>query len=384
VESAEDAIVSSDMDGTITTWNQAAERVYGFSAAEILGQPFTRLLAENVDYPFLDERRAAAMSGQPVAPFESTRRRRDGTTFEASISLSPIVDRHGQVIGVSTITRDITARKEADAALRVALEAAEAGIRAKTVFLAMMSHELRTPLQAVLGYADFLLNGPPGSLTADQREDLGFIRQGAGRMATLIEQLLDLTRMEAGRLDLAAVPVDLATIIEQVRQDIVPQVAAKALDFVITVPVTLPPVLGDPLRLRQILLNLVANAVKFTDTGSVHITATAHSGGVEVAIQDTGIGISEQDLPSIFEEFRQVDGNLSRRYGGAGLGLAIASGLAEQMGGRITVTSTPGAGSAFALHLLTPVARHGSDERNADRRDRRTTRSPRKRAIPVQ
>jgi PAS domain S-box-containing protein len=357
VASAEDAIVSSDLDGTITSWNQGAARVYGYSAAEILGQPFTRLLADNVNYPLLDERRAAAASGHPVAPFESTRRRRDGTTFEASISLSPIVDRNGHVVGVSTITRDITAQTEADAALRVALEAAKAGIRAKTLFLAMMSHELRTPLQAVLGYADFLLNGPPGSLTVEQREDLSSIRQGAGRMATLIEQLLDLTRMEAGRLELAAVPVDLATIIEQVRQDIAPQLSAKALDCVITVPAALPPVLGDPVRLRQILLNLAANAVKFTDAGFVRISAVARSGGVEVAIQDTGIGISEEDLPSIFEEFRQVDANLSRRYGGAGLGLAIASGLAEQMGGRITVTSTPGTGSTFTLHLVaTPPA----------------------------
>ncbi len=356
VESAEDAIVSSTMAGTITSWNRGAERLYGYQPEEIIGQSFLRLLPDDVSDGTLEWRRNAAQSGEPLAPFETTRLRKDGTEVAVSIALSPIRDRYGRIVGVSSITRDVTERKKLEADLREALQAAQAGIRTKTLFLAMMSHELRTPLQAVLGYADFLLNGPAGSLTPEQREDIGYIRQGAGRMVALIEQLLDLSRMEAGRLDLAAEPVELATIIEQVRQDLVPTVTAKGLSFILDVPEDLPPVLGDTVRLRQILLNVVGNAVKFTDAGLVQITAAAEPDFVVVTVHDTGIGIAPQALPFIFEEFRQVDDSRTRRHGGAGLGLAIARRLIEQMGGRISAESEPGAGSTFTLWL--PVARH--------------------------
>ena len=170
-------------------------------------------------------------------------------------------------------------------------------------------------------------------------------------MVALIDQMLDLSRTEAGRLELAAEPIDLAEIIERVRQDIAPQAAAKALDLRIDLPPSLPPVVGDPDRLRQILLNLVDNAVKFTDEGSVCVTAYTTEDGVAVAVSDTGIGITEETLPLIFEEFRQVDSRMTRRHGGTGLGLAIAQKLAEQMGGSITVASRHQAGSTFTLHL---------------------------------
>jgi signal transduction histidine kinase len=215
----------------------------------------------------------------------------------------------------------------------------------------MMSHELRTPLQAVLGYADFLFNNPSASLTPEQREDVGFIYNGAIRMVTLIDQMLDLSRMEAGRLELECEHVDLAEIIEQVRQDVAPQAEAKGLRIEVSVPATLPPALGDPVRIRQILINLVSNAVKFTEQGSVSISGSTTKEGIRLTVRDTGIGIKSEDLPHIFEEFRQVDRRLSRRYGGAGLGLAIARRLAEQMGGTVTAESVPNRGSTFKLHL---------------------------------
>lgn len=357
VESAEDAIITSTLAGTITSWNRGAERLYGYQAEEIIGQSFLRLLPEDVSDGTLEWRRGAAQSGEPLAPFETTRLRKDGTEVAASVALSPIRDRQGRIVGVSSITRDVTERKKLEADLREALQAAQAGIRTKTLFLAMMSHELRTPLQAVLGYADFLLNGPAGSLTPEQREDIGYIRQGAGRMVALIEQLLDLSRMEAGRLELAAEPVDLATILEQVRQDVSPRLTAKQLAFILDVPENLPPILGDTVRLRQVLLNIVDNAVKFTEAGVVEVTAATEGDGVMVVVRDTGMGISPQNLPLIFEEFRQVDGSLTRQHGGAGLGLAIAHRLTEQMGGRISVTSEPGAGSTFTI--LLPAAGTG-------------------------
>ncbi len=223
----------------------------------------------------------------------------------------------------------------------------------------MMCHELRTPLQAVLGYSEFLLEGSEGLLTAEQREDIGYIHQAGGRMIGLINQMLDLSRMEAGRLELATEPVDLVQVIEHVRQDVAPQAAAKSLSLQIDLPASLPLVMGDAERLRQILLNLVGNAVKFTDEGCVRVAAAPTStGGVDIVVRDTGIGIPPDALPFIFDEFRQVDSGLTRRHGGAGLGLAIARKLTEQMGGSIRVNSEVNVGSTITLHL--PIGKRES------------------------
>lgn len=349
VEGAEDAIVSRTLDGTITSWNHGAEQLYGWSAAEMIGQSFARILPEPGAF---DAQAPPEEFGEQPKRYEAKRRRADGTLIDVAISLSPIRDRGGAIVGVSSITRDITERKRADEMLRVALEEAHAATRAKTRFLAMLSHELRTPLQAVLGYADFLLNAPDQTLRADQREDIGFIHQSARRMATLIEQMLDLSRMEAGRLELDIDDVDVARIVEQVRQDVAPLAEAKGLALSIAISPALPPVRGDAGRLRQVLLNLAGNAVKFTERGEVRVSAEpARDGGIDVAVSDTGIGIAADDLSRIFEEFQQIDSAATRRHGGAGLGLAIARGLADQLGGQINVTSTPGVGSTFTLHI---------------------------------
>jgi two-component system sensor histidine kinase/response regulator len=348
VESADDAIASLTLDGIITSWNRGAEQLYGYHADEIVGKPFTILLVEDdgSDYP----EQFAQFNDQPTL-FEARRRREDGSIIDVAIALSPIRDRSGAVIGISSITRDVTERKRAEEALHVALEEARAATQAKSQFMAILSHELRTPLQAVLGYAEYLLNDPTATLTAEQREDVGYIHQGAMRMVTLIEQMLDLSRMEAGRLTLNIADVDLAEIIEQVRQDVAPQAEARGLALTVSVASDLPPVRADADRLRQILLNLAGNAVKFTDEGSVTISAVAEPNGVDVAVSDTGIGIAPDAVSRIFEEFQQIDSPQTRRHGGAGLGLAIARGLAERMDGRISVTSEPGVGSTFTLHL---------------------------------
>lgn len=256
-----------------------------------------------------------------------------------------LVERAGDLAGVAIVhARD-------HAALVAAKEAAEAANEAKSHFLAMTSHELRTPLQAVLGYAEFLLADPQAPLTAEQREDLGYIRQGGLRMLTIISQMLDLSRIEAGRLDLVMQPADLAKILEHVRQDVAPQASQKGVALRFLLPAALPPFSCDAERLRQILLNLVGNAVKFTDTGAVEVTTTMIENEVTVAVRDTGCGIAPEALPSIFEAFRQVDSRLARRHGGAGLGLAIAQKLAELMGGRILVESALGVGSTFTLQI---------------------------------
>ena len=255
---------------------------------------------------------------------------------------------------VVTVVRDITDRKRLEQERRDALEAAQAAHRASSQLLAMLSNELRTPMQAVLGYAELLLAGPSGSLTPEQAEDVRLIQRAAGRLVGFVKQMLDLSRLEAGQMGLKREPVDLAEVIEEVRQEVAPQAADKALALHGDLPPDFPPALGDGMGVHQILLNLVGNAVKFTEAGEVRIVALAVDACVEVAVSDTGIGIAAESLSDIFEEFRQADRGTTRRYDGAGLGLAIARRLAEQQGGGITVASRPGRGSTFTLRL--PIA----------------------------
>ncbi len=348
VEASDDAIFSRTPEGRITYWNPAAERLYGYPAAEALGQSLTMLFREKGEKLLAAPEDFAEGSARR---FDARHVRKDGALVDVAVAVFPVRDAEGNIAGISGIARDISGRLATERRLRTALEAAEAGVRAKGLFLAMMSHELRTPLQAVLGYADFLLSARQGRLSPEQREDIGYIHQGASRMVHLIEQMLDLSRMEAGRLDLRCEAIDLRRIMELVRQDVAPQAEEKGLALTLAAPVRAPRAVGDAERVRQIVLNLVGNAVKFTQAGEITIRARARRGWVEVAVADTGIGIAPQELAHIFEEFRQVDSTLSRRHGGAGLGLAISQRLAEQMGGTITVESTPGQGSIFTLRL---------------------------------
>ncbi len=351
VMSAEDAIISSDLDGLITSWNPGATRLYGYRAEEILGQPFERLLPTAIDRDALAARIQVARSGATVDLVETQRQRQDGAVVDVAITMSSIRDENGKVIGVSTITRDITERNRVERALRNALEAAETAARTKSLFLAMMSHELRTPVQAVLGYADLLLLDPAISLTPDQLADVACIRNGARRLDKLIDQLLDLSRLEAGRLVLDIKAVPLADVVGEVRQDIAAQAKAKHLTLEIDVPASLPPALGDPDRLRQIVVNLAENAVKFTDAGAVSIRGREVGNRLAIEVSDTGIGIAPDALPMIFEQFRQVDSTPTRRHGGAGLGLAIADRLATQMHGTLRVCSEIGQGTTFVLEV---------------------------------
>jgi PAS domain S-box-containing protein len=252
---------------------------------------------------------------------------------------------------VVAVVRDVTERKRGENELRAALAAAEAANQATRQFVAMMSHELRTPIQAIQGYAELLLAGPVDSLSPEQRADVRTIQQGAARVTALVSQMLDLSRLQVGQFELDPEPVDLMNIIAEVRQDIAPQVAHKGLLLRIDVPRELPTIMADPVRLRQILVNLASNAVKFTEEGEVAITVRQTEHEVTVAVRDTGIGMAPEVVPSIFEAFRQVEGGRTRRYEGAGLGLAIASQLAERHGGTLDVESEPGVGSTFTLRL---------------------------------
>ncbi|MFT4038688.1 MAG: PAS domain S-box protein [Thermomicrobiales bacterium] len=348
VESADEVIYSLTPDGRIASWNAGAERITGYAPAVALGQTFAELFPEDDVPPFdLAAVQAAAGGLHTVAHLH----RRDGAVCDLVISEAIMHSENGTLIGVSGVAQDVTALNAAEHELREALHAAEAGERSKAFFLSMMSHELRTPLQSVLGYAELLLSGGSGEITPTQAEDIAAICRGAHRMSSLLKRILDLSRLFGNQLELVSEAVDLGAICQDVARAFHAEAEARGLTITLTLQPNLPPVQGDAQRLRQILHNLVENAVKFTERGGINLTLRQRQNVVEAVVQDSGIGISRQDLPHIFEMFRQVDSRLSRRYEGAGLGLPLAQQLALLMGGDVNAASVLGEGSVFTLRL---------------------------------
>jgi PAS domain S-box-containing protein len=246
---------------------------------------------------------------------------------------------------------DITDRKRAEEDLRAAKEAAEEASRLKSAFLRMATHELRTPLTIVSGYVELLASSTAARLTQDEREFIDIAQAGTKTLSRLVDDLLDLARIEAGRLDLAIRPVDVGEAIRQVQRMVSVQAAAKGIETAVSVEPDLPLIAADPDRLTQILLNLVGNAVKFTEQGHILSTVRRVGEGVEISVTDTGIGIAPEAQTAIFDEFRQADASTTRRFGGTGLGLAIAKRLVEMQCGTLRVESTVGVGSTFTLWL---------------------------------
>ncbi len=350
IHNAEEIITILTADGTILYQSPPIERILGWDREALLGlDAFSFVHPDDLAATWAAYE-AALIDATLVPTVEFRFRHRDGSWRWLESTGTNLLD-DPDVAGFVVNSRDVTERKRLEDDLRTALLAAEAGMRAKGLFLATMSHELRTPLQAVLGYADLLLAGPPGSLTPDQREDIGAISQGARRMVALIEQLMQWSRLDADRVELTRAPVALGALIDEVLRDVLPQVSAKSMTLNVDVPPDLPLALGDVMATYQIVLNLVSNAIKFTEAGDISLTACCISGEVAVHVRDTGIGIDPVTLPYVFDEFHQANNALARRFDGAGLGLAIAQRLAWQMGGRISVESTSGVGSTFTLFL---------------------------------
>jgi PAS domain S-box-containing protein len=344
VDSSEDAIVSKDLNGIVQTWNQAAERLFGYTADDIVGRSITLIIpAERMpeEQAVLTRIRA----GQTVDHFETVRQRKDGSLVDISLSVSPIKNAEGVIIGASKIARDITQQRQ------MALELAEAN-RAKDEFLATLSHELRTPLNAVLGYTRMLRMEHSRE---DQRERfIEVIERNGTVLAQLVSDVLDVSSIVTGKIRINPVTCNLTGLLAAAAENVRPSADAKAVTLDVPSSDSEPILVRcDTDRLQQVFWNLLTNAVKFTPRGGrivARITVDAHD--ARVTVTDTGVGLTAAALARAFDRFWQADSGSDRQTGGLGLGLSLARHFVELHGGTITGTSDgPGQGATFTVTL---------------------------------
>jgi PAS domain S-box-containing protein len=348
-----DAIVTIDKRGRIQQWSSGAQRIFGYAPGEVVGADLTILMPQphrsrHARYvgSFLQTREAKIIGiGR-----ELTAIRKDGTEFPIELAVSEV--RNGTEVFFTGIMRDITERKRAEAELVRAREQAEAANLAKSQFLATMSHEIRTPMNGVLGMANLLSATP---LHDRQRRLVDNVTRSGQALLGIINDILDFAKIEAGKLELSATPFDPREAIAELSDLFSERCANKGLEFVYFVGEEVPAqLIGDPIRLRQVLVNLVGNAIKFTERGEIVVKVALAQGEpapltLSFVVQDTGIGIAPEQCARVFESFYQVDGSLTRVQGGSGLGLSITRQLVELMGGTISVESELGRGSRFSF-----------------------------------
>jgi PAS domain S-box-containing protein len=347
IESNIDALMTTDPQGIISDVNKQMEALTGCTRDELIGAPFKNF--------FTDPERAEAGIKQVLAEgkvtnYELTARSRDSKETVVSYNASTFYDRDRRLQGVFAAARDVTERKRLDHALEEAKEAAEDANSAKSDFLARMSHEIRTPMNAIIGMADLLWET---SLTSEQREYVRIFRKAGSQLLDLINDILDLSKVESGHLALESIEFDLGEVLDKTLEMMAIRAHEKGLELALHIAPEIPAVLvGDPARLRQILINLIGNAIKFTEKGEVIVRVErapqdGAAGALRFAVIDTGIGVPEATRELIFAPYAQVDTSTTRKFGGTGLGLAISRRVVELMQGRIWVESSIGAGSTF-------------------------------------
>ena len=379
--SANFSCIATDEKGVIQLFNVGAERMLGYAAADVID----RITPADLSDPLELLARARALTselGTPIAPgfdalvfkasrgiedvYELTYVRKDGSRFAAVVSVTALRNPESGILGYLLIGTDNTVRKrlaetlhEKNKELAKATLVAENANRAKSEFLANMSHEIRTPMNAILGMADLLWETP---LAVDQREYVRVFRKAGGQLLTLINDILDLSKVESGHLALESLSFNLEEVLDKTLEMMAMRAHEKGLELTVRIAPEVPTLLvGDPARLRQVIINLVGNAIKFTAAGQVTVEVAGDPqnpspGSLRFAVTDTGIGLPEEARELIFAAYSQVDSSTTRRFGGTGLGLAISRRLVEMMQGRIWVESTVGAGSTFYFTVALPAA----------------------------
>jgi two-component system, chemotaxis family, CheB/CheR fusion protein len=357
VASSDDAIVSKTLDGQIQSWNAGATRIFGYLADEVIGKPITIIIPPE----FHEEERqilARVRSGDRIDHFDTVRLTKDGRRIAISLTVSPIRDLHGTIVGASKVARDISERKAAEQALRESaqrLRASEEALRdadrRKDEFLALLAHELRNPL-APIRYA-LAMNRKEGRTAEQQRRAEEIIERQVTHMSRLLDDLLDVSRITRGSLELKKTPTELTLIIGSAIETARPILDSKHHAFLLDLPAEAIRLEADPVRLAQVFSNLLINAAKYTDPGGqIQLRATQQEGELMVAIRDNGMGISPDMMPRLFMLFSQAQSALGRAEGGLGVGLSLVRGLIGLHGGSVKAHSEgPGRGSEFIVRI---------------------------------
>jgi two-component system, sensor histidine kinase and response regulator len=359
IETALDAVISTDVHGKIIDWNRQAEVLFQYTRDEAIGKDFCKTVISSAYQEGHAHSIRQFLEAVDCRVFErrieTVAVRRDGSTFSAEMAISPL-----QVSGsyiFNSFIEDITDRKRNEGQLKHAKELAELANRSKSEFLANMSHEIRTPMNGVLGMTELLL---ATSLTDRQRRYANNVRLSGEGLLTTINDILDFSKIEAGKLSLERVDFDLRDAVEEVIELLAERAHSKNLELVCNIPTEVPTaVQGDPYRLRQVLMNLIGNAIKFTEHGEVVVDVSTLEQArttvvLQIGVKDTGVGIPHGAQLHIFDAFSQADGTTTRKFGGTGLGLSIAKQLVELMNGTIKVESTPNEGSTFSFTARFP------------------------------
>jgi PAS domain S-box-containing protein len=377
---SEDAIASKTLDGIVTSWNAAAERLFGFTAAEMIGQPITRIIPTDLQHEEV-EILAKLRRGERIERYETTRVRKDGQKVEISLTISPLRDPQGRIVGAAKIAHDITARRRFERELqdreaqlsklaaerelflqseRAARSQAERLSHLKDEFLATLSHELRTPLNAIQGWATLLRER--SARPEDYQRGLETIERNVRIQAQIINDLLDMSRIISGKIHLEVQPLYLHEVVDNAIEAVQQSAIAKNIRIRHMLDTRMGLVRGDPSRLQQVLWNLLSNAIKFTPKGGlVQVVLERVNSHAEICVEDNGIGIRADFLPHVFDRFRQADSGTTRNFGGLGLGLSIAKNLVELHGGSIDVKSR-GENQGTTFIVMLPISHVRSDE----------------------
>jgi PAS domain S-box-containing protein len=349
------AIAVLDDRRSVRSVNAAFEALFGYAAAEVVGAGIDRLIVPETLRSESSDLEARVRRGE-VVRVEVERMRKDGGRIQVRLSAAAVkAAADGALVA---LYEDISDRKAAEAAMREARDLAERVARARSAFLANMSHEIRTPMNAVLGFVELVLDT---ELAPEQRRALELVRTSSEALLTILNDILDYSKIEAEHLELESIPFDLPKVVHATATLLAVRAREKHLELTVDVPPDVPQMVrGDPTRVRQVLMNLIGNAIKFTEEGEVDVSASltqrdGDDAAVQFRVRDTGIGIPEEQLGTIFKEFTQADASMTRRYGGTGLGLAISRRLVALMGGELAVTSEVGRGSEFSFTLRLPL-----------------------------
>lgn len=381
VASSSDAIVGTTSHGHVLSWNEASQRMFGYSEDEAVGSPIAALIGSPELLTEQLRLTTAIEQGEAVPHFATTRRRRDGSIVDVSIAVSPIREAGGKVTAVAQTIRDISQQKanesrilslnasleqqvaERTAQLLIAKDRAEVASQAKSEFVANMSHEIRTPMNAVLGITHLLANT---SLSIDQSKYLQMLQAAGESLLDILNDILDFSKIEAGHIKITPVPFQLSDVLNALATIMSINAVNKDLELVIGVEPDVPHAfIGDAQRLQQVLVNLVGNAIKFTERGEVVVLVQRKGTEEEIVnlcfrVRDTGIGMTDEQQARLFSPFSQADTSITRRFGGTGLGLTISKRLVSLMGGAITMESSVGIGSEFQVTI--PLRQNNSIE----------------------